>query len=329
MLTPRLVSVVIPAHNEELNIEPFYNAMSAVTNSLRNFEWEFVFVDDGSIDQTLTRILELRRKDLRIRILQLSRNFGSYGAYRAGLEYARGDAVITISVDLQDPPELFVQFLAHWEAGYQTVWAVRAERDDHWTRKALARLFYVILRRLALQDLPVGGMDCGLFDRKVVDAFRKITDRNGITFMTIFWMGFRQAWVSYHRQSRLYGDSKWPLAKRIKAAIDVITLYSYLPIRLASYLGLTVSVVSLVGSAIIIFNKVVWGVGAGGWPSVMVALLFLGGVQLVVLGIMGEYLWRISNEVRGQPQYIIMEEYGFGDLTPAQAALSAVGQTLM
>jgi glycosyltransferase involved in cell wall biosynthesis len=304
-----LISVIVPAMNEQDNVRPFYDAVKAVTDSLPDFQWEMLFVDDGSTDATLERILVLRERDPRVSVIRLSRNFGSYAAIKAGFDYAHGDACISISADLQDPPELFRSFTARWQEGYHIVWGVREGRDDPWSKRVLASLFYRLVRRLALADLPDHGMDCGLFDRKVVDTFRRIRDKNSITFMTIYWMGFRQARIPYHRQSRRFGETKWPVGKRIKAAMDVITAFSFLPVRLSSYLGLTISIVALIGAVIVLFNKLVLGIGEWGWPSLMVTVLLLGGIQMLTLGIIGEYLWRISNEVRDRPQYIVMEEF--------------------
>ncbi|HEU4387546.1 MAG TPA: glycosyltransferase family 2 protein, partial [Blastocatellia bacterium] len=257
----------------------------------------------------------LRQKDNRIRVVRFSRNFGSYAALRAGFEYSSGDAVVTISADLQDSPELFKSFVAHWLDGYHIVWGVRAGRDDPWAKKMLAGIFYRLIRRLALPNLPSEGMDCGLFDRKVVAAFCQIPDRNAITFMTIFWMGFRQINVPYHRQRRRFGESKWPFRKRLQSAIDVITAFSLLPIRMSSYLGLVVSLVSFIAAFVVLFNRLVLNRGSSGWPSLMIVILFLGGVQLVMLGMFGEYIWRISLEVRGRPHYIVMQEIGFDEQT--------------
>lgn len=307
----KLISVVTPFFNEEHNVVPFYEAVRSVTDQLSDLEWEFLFVNDGSTDPTAERLLALREKDSRVRILLLSRNFGSYPAIRAGLDYSRGDACIMISSDLQDSPELFKGFIAHWREGYDVVWAVRAGRDDPWAKKFLAQLFYRLIRTLALSDLPVDGMDYGLFDRKVINALLRIPDINNIPFLTIYWMGFRQARIPYRRGPRTRGIGKWPLGKRIKSALDVITSFSCLPLRFASCVGLAISLLSLLGAVTIVFNKLVLGVGTWGWPSLMVSILFLGGIQLVVLGVMGEYLWRIGNQARGQPPYVVMKEYGF------------------
>jgi len=307
----RLISVIVPAMNEQDNVQPFYDVVKAVIDSLSDFDWEIIFIDDGSTDATVERVLALREKDPRLCVLQLSRNFGSYAAIKAGFDYARGDACISISADLQDSPELFKAFTARWQEGYDIVWGTREQRDDPWSKTLMASLFYRLIRRLALADLPDQGMDCGLFDRKVIDVFRRIRDKNSIPFMTIYWMGFRQARVPYHRESRRYGSSKWPVGKRIKAALDVITAFSYLPIRLSSYLGLLISTVAFIVAVVVLFNRLVLGIGGWGWPSLMVTMLFLGGVQMLMLGIIGEYLWRINSEIRDRPQYIVMKECGF------------------
>jgi len=313
MASSRLISVIVPAMNEQDNVRAFYDRFKPVADSLSDFEWELIFVDDGSTDLTIERILGIREKDKRVRALQLSRNFGSYAAIKAGFDYAYGDAVITISADLQDPPELFSVFIERWREGYQIVWGVREQRDDPWSKKLAANIFYRLIRRLALTDLPEDGMDCGLFDRQVIDVFRQIRDKNSITFMTIYWMGFRQARVPYRRETRRFGTSKWPVGKRINSALDVITAFSYVPVRMSSYIGLTVSIIALVGALIVLFNRLILGVGGWGWPSLMIGVLFLGGIQMLMLGIVGEYLWRISSEVRDRPQYIVMNEVGFDD----------------
>jgi glycosyltransferase involved in cell wall biosynthesis len=314
-----LISVVVPVMNEQESILAFYEAVKAVTDSLPDFQWEFVLVDDGSTDSTVELMLALQKKDPRLRIVRFSRNFGSYAAIKAGFDFARGDACITISADLQDPPELFRDFTARWQEGNHIVWGVREQRDDPWSKKLAANMFYRLMRRLALADLPEHGMDCGLFDRRVVDAFRQIQDKNSITFMTIYWMGFRQAQVPYRRQSRQFGTSKWPVGKRIKAALDVLTSFSYLPLRMSVYVGLCISTIAFIGALVVLFNRLVLGIGGWGWPSLMVTGLFLGGVQMLMLGVIGEYLWRISSEVRGRPQYIVMEEFGFNDKSNAPA----------
>jgi polyisoprenyl-phosphate glycosyltransferase len=295
--------------NEEETLPVFHSTLVQVLSELSAYKWELIYVDDGSSDGTLRVARTLQNEDARLRVLRLSRNFGSYAAIRAGFERATGDAVVSISADLQDHPSIIAKFVAEWEAGFDVVWGVRGSRDDGWSKQWLAKAFYLLLRKLALKDLPLNGMDCGLFNRRVVQAFLSIPDKNNIPFMTIFWMGFLQKQVLYHREARRWGESKWPLGKRIRCALDVITSFSPAPIRYVSYLGLGLSFAGLAFASHIIFNKVIYGVGIGGYPSLMVAILVIGGVQLIMLGVLGEYLWRVSSEVRGRPDFIVMDDY--------------------
>jgi dolichol-phosphate mannosyltransferase len=306
-----LISVVIPAFNEESNIQPFFEELRATIDRLPEVDWEIIFVDDGSSDTTVAKVIALHEVDQRVKAVQLSRNFGSHPALSAGLSYAGGDAAVVISADLQDPPALIEAFLEQWRQGYHIVWGIRETRDDPWTKTLLANTFYRICRAVALPNFPKGGMDCGLFDRKVIDVFLSIGERNGYVFANILWTGFRQAQVPYARRARYSGVGKWGLAKRIKAAIDIIVSFSYLPIRFISYLGIFISCMSFVYSSFLIVRRVWFGLGGSGWPSVMVAILFLGGVQLIMLGILGEYIWRASDQVRARPLYVVMDEIGF------------------
>jgi glycosyltransferase involved in cell wall biosynthesis len=317
MSEPTLISVVVPVYNEETNIEPFYAALWEAIAGL-DVGFEVIFVDDGSTDQTFELIHDLACQDKRVKALRFSRNFGSHSAMTAGMRYARGDAVVLISVDLQDPPALIGEFIEKWRAGYQVVWGVRQGRDDPWSKKVLANGFYALIRRIAIPDYPPQGMDCGLFDRRVIEAFNHFSEVSRIVPTLLIWTGFRQTLVPYHREARRSGESKWPLAKRIKAAIDIIVSFSYFPIRFMSYLGIFISCISFVYASFLIVRRVVFGLGGSGWPSVMVAILFLGGLQLIMLGILGEYIWRTSEQVRGRPLYILMEEVGFGETKPKE-----------
>jgi dolichol-phosphate mannosyltransferase len=294
--------------NEEENLPLFYDTVKKVTDGLVEFDWEFIFIDDGSTDQSLQVLLGLRARDPRVSVIQLSRNFGSYAALRAGIERAWGDAVITISADLQDSPELFHDFVTHWKEGYHTVWGVRATREDPWNHRFLAGMFYRVIRTIALPGIPSGGMDCGLFDRKVVDALRQFSSRNAVMFLDIFSMGFRQKQVPYHRQMRRFGKSKWPLGKRMKAALDVITLYSHTPLRVASYVGLLLSSLSFLGGTATLFYQTASG-GTLGRALLVAFLIFLAGLQFLCFGVLGEYVWRINSEIRGRPFYILMGEF--------------------
>lgn len=305
-----LISIVVPVYNEESNIQPFYEALTSAVAGL-NTDFEMVFVDDGSTDHTYALLCLLAGEDCRVRALRFSRNFGSHPALTAGLRHSRGQAAIVISVDLQDPPELIGQFLEHWRGGHHVVWGVRESREDSWTKKTLANLFYAIIRRVALPDYPRQGMDFGLLDRRVIDAVNSFEDASGLVPPTVVWAGFRQMQIPYHRGKRHSGQSKWSLAKRIKAAIDIIVSFSYLPIRLISYLGIGVSLLSFFYGLFVVLRRVFWGLGGAGWPSVLAVVLFLGGLQLFILGILGEYIWRTSEQAKGRPRFLIMEQIGF------------------
>jgi dolichol-phosphate mannosyltransferase len=318
-----LISVVIPAFNEESNIQPFFEELKVTIDQLPEVDWEIIFVDDGSTDKTVARVTALHEVDHRVKAVQLSRNFGSHPALSAGLSYASGDAAVVISADLQDPPALIETFLEQWRQGHHIVWGIRETRDDPWTKTLLANAFYRICRAVALPNFPKGGMDCGLFDRKVIDVFLGIGERNGYVFANILWTGFRQAQVPYARRARYSGVGKWGLAKRIKAAIDIIVSFSYLPIRFISYLGIFISCMSFVYASFLIVRRVWFGLGGSGWPSVMVAILFLGGVQLIMLGVLGEYIWRASDQVRARPLYVVMDEIGFDKTRQSESTREA------
>lgn len=323
----RLINVVVPVLNEEECLPLFYEAVKAVTDDLSEYDWEFVFVDDGSTDRTSEILRTLRERDPRVSVLQLARNFGSHSALRAGIDFARGDAVITISADLQDSPELFRSFVAHWREGYHTVWGVRAQRDDPWSKTLLATLFYKTIGRMALPGFPPGGMDCGLFDRKVIEVLRQIPDRHNITFMSIFWMGFRQKYVPYRREARKLGTSKWPLGKRIRSALDVLTAFSAAPLRLASYCGVATAGLSFLAFPVVLLTRAFSG-GDLGWSALILALFFLVGIQLIALGILGEYVWRMAQEVRGRPYYVLMDELEAPAYAREPVRLPVAGSTI-
>lgn len=304
------LSVVVPVYNEESNIEPFHQAISKILDKL-DASSEIIFVDDGSSDGTYDIVKSLSEKDGRIKGIRFSRNFGSHAAVYAGLRFASGDAAIMISVDLQDPPELIPELVLKWKEGYHVVWAVREGRDDPFLKKAFAALFYNLFRRIALRDYPKTGMDFGLFDRVVIHNLRNCHELNAFITGMIVWMGFRQAQVPYYRKDRHSGISKWSARKRVKAALDAIVSFSYFPIRFISYLGILISFFSLIYAGVLIVGRVFFGMGGAGWPSVMVTVLSLGGVQLITLGVLGEYIWRGSEQVRGRPPFIIMDAMGF------------------
>jgi polyisoprenyl-phosphate glycosyltransferase len=309
-----LVSLIVPVFNEEANLGRFHETVGGFMRQIPDCSWEFIFVDDGSRDQSFATIERLRSLDARVNALRFTRNFGSHVAIAAGFDHCRGDCAVIMAADLQDPPECLPQFLAGWRDGFEIVWGARTGRDESLLRRWLARAFYAAVRRFAIPGYPKGGTGsfC-LVDRKVIDTFRQFPERNRLTFGLIAWSGFRQTEVPYHRPSRTAGTSAWTTARMIKSAIDTFVSFSFLPIRTMSYVGLFVSAVSFVFGAYVLASKLVYGTVVEGWASVMLVVLFLGGVQLTMTGVLGEYLWRVLDETRGRPLYVVDRTLGFAD----------------
>jgi dolichol-phosphate mannosyltransferase len=287
-----------------------------------------VFVDDGSRDGSFEVLNALRAHDDRVRALRFPRNFGSHIAIAAGIDYCHGDAAVIMAADLQDPPALIRDFVRRWRDGFDVVWGARTGRDDGALRSWGMSMFYGLVRRFAIPTYPKGGTGsfC-LITRAVIEAFRQCSERNRLTFGLIAWGGFREAEVPYHRPRRLVGSSSWTVRKMLKSAIDTFVSFSFLPIRAISFLGLLVSLLSFLFGFYVIVNKVVFGKGVQGWASVMLAVLVLGGVQLVMIGVLGEYLWRILDEARARPLYIIERTLGFSRARSSQpnAATPSIG----
>jgi polyisoprenyl-phosphate glycosyltransferase len=316
-----LLSLIVPVHNEEANLRRLYDAVNNVLRGVAGLEWEFVFVDDGSRDRSFGVIDELHRVDPRVLALRFPRNFGSHVAIAAGIDHCHGDAAIIMAADLQDPPELLPAFIASWRDGHEIVWGARAGRDDGAMRGVLMRSFYRLVRRYAIPTYPAGGTGsfC-LISRKTIETFRQCAERNRLTFGLIAWSGFRETQVPYHRPARQAGASSWTFGRMVKSAIDTFISFSFLPIRAISYFGLVVSLISFVFGFYVIANKLVFGTHVEGWTSVMLTVLVLGGVQLTMIGVLGEYLWRILDESRGRPLYIVDRSLGFSAKEPVASA---------
>jgi len=312
LIVPKpLVAIVVPVHNEKDNLARFHQEVSAVMTSLAEYDWEFVFVDDGSRDGSFSVLSTLHERDPRVNALRFPRNFGSHVAIAAGIDRARGDAAVIMAADLQDPPALIREFVARWRDGYDVVWGARSGRDDGAFRAWAMGRFYTAVRRFAIPTYPKGGTGsfC-LITKPVMDAFRQMNERNRLTFGLIAWAGFRETQVPYHRPSRLVGASSWTTSKMVKAAIDTFISFSLFPIRTITYIGLVVSGLSFLFGFYVLLNKLLYGTRVMGWSSVMLAVLLLGGVQLVMIGVLGEYLWRILEESRGRPLYIVERTLG-------------------
>jgi polyisoprenyl-phosphate glycosyltransferase len=317
-------SVIVPCLNEEETIEAFYARLAPVLEAEFGQQWEIVFVDDGSTDRTRALIGELRQRDERVKAVRLSRNFGSHVAIAAGLDYVEGDLALILAADLQDPPETIPEFLVRWREGYEIVWGAREGRDDPVMRRFFARVFYGLIRRTALPGIPSTGTGsfC-LIDRKVIDSFQRFPERNRLTFGIISWAGFAQTQVPYRRAERHAGRSKWSFGQLVKTAIDTFVSFSYIPLRLISYLGFVVSIFAFAFALYVIIDHFASGSNLKGWPSLMAAILLFGGVQMLTLGIVGEYIWRISEESKRRPLYIVRDLLGIAEPSSREAALEA------
>jgi polyisoprenyl-phosphate glycosyltransferase len=300
-----IISVVVPMYNEAAIIGELHRRLNAVMATL-DLSWEVVYVNDGSCDATLAIVDALRQTDHRLALLNLSRNFGKEIATTAGLDHARGDAVIVMDADLQDPPELIPRLVAAWQDGYDTVYAQWRRRDaDRWPKKATVAVFYRLTRNLGDVALPQNVGDFRLMSRRVVDALQQLRERHRFMKGLFAWVGFPSTIVVYDRPARGAGRSKWSLWKLWNFALEGITSFTVAPLKLATYLGLAVAVFAVAFGAQLILRTLLFGNPVAGYPSLMAVVLFLGGAQLVTLGIIGEYLGRVFNETKRRPLYFV------------------------
>lgn len=302
-------SIVVPIYYNELNIPHTVPRLQALQELLPAYDLEFVFVDDGSRDNSLHLLLEEKKKDPRIKVIKLSRNYGSMAAIQAGLNFATGDCVGIIAADLQDPPELFVEMINKWENGVKIVMATRADREESFSQKLFSNSYYFLMDKLALKGYPRGGFDFVLVDKQVVKEIREIREKNTNIMSLIYWLGHEQATIPYIRKERQYGKSKWTFSKKIKLFIDSFVSFSYAPIRFMSIIGFIVAMLSFIYGIFIIINAIFGTIEIQGWTSIISIITFLLGIIMVMLGIIGEYLWRILDESRRRPPYIVDEVF--------------------
>lgn len=312
--TARLISVVVPCFNEQEVVRETHRRLSATLGALGGLRYELIFVDDGSRDATRTLLRELQAADAHVRLVLLSRNFGHQLAVTAGIDHARGSAVVLIDADLQDPPEVIEAMLARWREGYQVVYGARSERQGETAfKRATARVFYRVLNRLSDVDIPLDTGDFRLMDRQVVEALRSMPERDRFLRGMVSWAGFRSIAVPYRRAPRLAGESKYPLWKMVRFAVDGILSFSHSPLRLATWIGVAASGLALLGMVYAILMRLFTDVWVPGWTLLFVAVSFFGGVQLLSLGIIGEYVGRIYSESKRRPLYLVAERAGFDD----------------
>lgn len=312
-------SVVAPVFNEEVLLPQFYERTVAVMQALGE-PFEIVLVNDGSRDRSAQIMRELHAQDGRVKVLNFSRNFGHQMAITAGTDYARGQAVVVIDSDLQDPPEVIPDLIARWREGYEVVYAIRAEREgETWFKKTTASFFYRLIKRITSVDIPVDTGDFRLMDRRVVEALRNIREHSRFMRGLSVWVGFNQIGVPYRRAARSAGSTKYPLRKMLRFAFDGITSFSYFPLQLATVTGFSIAALSVLGIIIAIIMRLSGNSAFEGQATTLVSVLFLGGVQLIFLGIIGEYLGRIYDEVKRRPLYIVAETLGFEDASPPRS----------
>jgi len=307
MNTKPTYTIIAPIYNEIENIPTLYQRVSEVMDSTGE-PWEFVLVDDGSSDGSTQAILDLQAKDEKIIPVIFARNFGHQIAVTAGLDYSRGQAVTIIDADLQDPPEVILDLIAKWKEGYEVVYAVRSKREgESWFKLFTAKAFYRFIQRITDVKIPMDTGDFRLLDRKVVRVMNSMREKHRFLRGMSVWVGFKQIGVEYDRAERYAGETKYPLKKMLKLASDAITGFSYLPLRLATYLGLLAAGAGVVALLAVIILRLTGSLLLQGQAGILIAVLFLGGVQLLSLGLLGEYIGRLYDEARGRPLYIVRE----------------------
>ncbi|MCH8094026.1 MAG: glycosyltransferase family 2 protein [Chloroflexi bacterium] len=301
-------SVVGPVYDEVETLRDFYDRVRAAMEAIGE-PWELVLVDDGSTDGTSEIIRDLAFDDIRVRPVLFSRNFGHQIAVTAGLDFSRGQAVVIIDTDLQDPPELISELAEKWRAGYEVVYAVRTEREgESWFKRATASAFYRVINRITEVEIAPDAGDFRLLDRKVVNALKTMREHHRFPRAMTAWVGFRQIGIPYKRAARRAGETKYPFRKMVRLAINAITGFSYFPLQLATYFGFLSAALAIVAIPIVIYIRLAGRAELSGQATTLIAVLFLGGVQLISLGILGEYIGRLYDEAKNRPLYILREE---------------------
>ena len=322
-----MLSVVVPCFNEEESIIECHKQLTQVLGAM-SVPYELLFVDDGSRDTTLAHLISLQGMDPHVVICALSRNFGHQQAVTAGLEIASGDAVIIIDADLQDPPSVIPQMCQLWQQGYEVVYGVRQSRSGESTFKLLtAKMFYRLINRMADVDIPLDTGDFRLIDRRVVDVMAKMPERHRLLRAMCTWVGFRQVGLSYERSARFAGSTKYPFKKMIRLALDGIVSFSTVPLRMLSVVGLSAASLAFVGSLYAVYVRLFTHQWVRGWATVFIAMLFLSGLQILSLGIMGEYLGRVYTEAKQRPLFIVRDVMRHGSTTTSSTISAAKLET--
>lgn len=306
----KLISYVFPIYNESGNIALLHKTISELLKPIKKYDFEIIYVNDGSKDNSLEQLIALHKKDDRVKVINLSRNFGHQLAVTAGMDHARGDAVIIMDSDMQDPPRVSLELIEKWEEGYEVVYAQRRTRQDTFFKKFTAKWFYIILQKLASIDIPRNTGDFRLLDRKVVDAMGQCREHNRFLRGMVSFLGYKQTAVLFDRDARHAGTTNYPLKKMIKLAADGILGFSSAPLKLISKVGYTFSFISFLGILYAVGMKIFRPeVTVPGWTLMIIAVLFIGGIQMIMLGVLGSYIGRIYTEVQNRPLYLVSEIY--------------------
>jgi len=301
-----MLSVVIPIYNEQATLLELYRRlMHMLSQNLAELAYEIVFVNDGSTDGSMQILTKLHAADAAVKVVNLSRNFGHQAALTAGLEYAKGDAVICMDGDMQDPPELIPTLIAHWREGNDVVYAVRKLRKEGFVKRACYAIFYRLLRRLSMVSIPIDAGDFALMDRRAVDCLKALPERSRFIRGLRTWIGFQQIGVEYEREKRFAGSSKYTWPKLVTLAINGLLSFSALPLRIATAIGFLISFGSLLGIIVALYLKLFTDLAIPGWTATVIPILVLGGIQLLSIGILGEYIAQIFDEVKQRPLYVV------------------------
>lgn len=302
-------SIVVPIYYNELNIPHTVPRLQSLEEIIPDCDFEFVFVDDGSKDNSLSLLLEAREQDSRIKVIKLSRNFGSMSAIQAGLHHTTGDCVGIIAADLQDPPELFKEMIDYWRIGKKIILGTREDREESSSQKFFSNTYYYLLEKFALKGYPKGGFDFLLIDKQVVQEVLEIQEKNTNVMSLIYWLGHDQVHIPYVRKERKLGKSRWTLSKKIKLFVDSFVSFSYMPIRFMSLIGCITAIISFLYGVFVVLCTVFGFIELQGWTTIIALITFLLGIIMVMLGIIGEYLWRILDESRKRPSFVIDEVF--------------------
>lgn len=302
------ISAIVPSYNEEKNVPLIYERLTKVLSQISP-QYEIIFVNDCSKDNTLETIKTISQQDPHVKYISFSRNFGHQIAVSAGLDFCKGNAVVIIDGDLQDPPELILEMYNKYKEGYKVVYAKRLTREgETWFKKLTAKIFYRILAAMTSIEIPVDVGDFRLIDKVVVKHLKNMPEKSKYIRGQISWIGYKQTFVEYHRDARLYGKTNYPLKKMIRLALDGITAFSDKPLKMASAIGIISAIISLLAIIYALLSHFIFDSAVSGWTSLIISVLFIGGVQLITIGIIGEYIARINNDVRNRPLYIIEEQ---------------------